>query len=120
MLLYLLEPCCAIWQVWKRGTYLRVDGSLMGLDEKSTSLIPQWKRGHFSLVFDGSTTPATLLFLDHRKARYLNLLAERKKHVAGMVDAEVGCHALPCASFQIAEVHAAVGSTWACCLGRGW
>ena len=36
------------------GDRLRVDGSLMGVDVKSPGLIPGWKRGHFSLVMDGS------------------------------------------------------------------
>lgn len=41
--------------IWKVGRMLRMDGSLMGLDTKSPSLIPQWKRGHYSLVVDGDT-----------------------------------------------------------------
>lgn len=77
-------------QVWKSGVLLRVDGSLMGLDDKSTSLIPQWKRGHFSLVFNGSTQPATLHFLDHRKQRFFDLNAERKKHASASIEAQVG------------------------------
>jgi hypothetical protein len=32
------------------GKLLRVDGTLMGLDDKARSLIPRWKRGHFSLL----------------------------------------------------------------------
>ena len=60
----------------------------MGLDDKSTSLIPEWKRGHFSLLFDGSAKPAALLFLDHRKKRYFDLTAERKKQSTA-IDAEV-------------------------------
>ena len=76
-------------QVWKHGTYLRVDGSLMGLDDKSSSLIPQWKRGHFSLVFDGSQQPAALHFLDHRKGRFYNLNAELKKQTAASLETEV-------------------------------
>ncbi|KAK9802714.1 hypothetical protein WJX73_010521 [Symbiochloris irregularis] len=77
------------YEVWKNGVYLRVDGSLMGLDDKSTSLIPQWKRGHFSLVFNGSTHPATLHFLDHRKQRFFDLNAERKKHASASIEAQV-------------------------------
>lgn len=34
------------------GKLLRVDGTLMGLDNRSRSLIPRWKRGHFSLLVD--------------------------------------------------------------------
>lgn len=40
------------YTIWKVGNKLRVDGSLMGIDTKS--LVPEWKRGHFSLVVDGS------------------------------------------------------------------
>ncbi|KAF8072507.1 ankrd13c [Scenedesmus sp. PABB004] len=40
------------YTVWKVGSRLRVDGSLMGVDTKS--LVPEWKRGHFSIVVDGS------------------------------------------------------------------
>ena len=42
-------------QVWKKGARLRVDGSLMGVEDEGPSLIPRWKRGHFSLLFDGAT-----------------------------------------------------------------
>ena len=38
------------------GDRLRVDGTLMGIDTKAASLIPEWKRGHFSLVMDGSAS----------------------------------------------------------------
>jgi hypothetical protein len=41
------------YTVWKVGDRLRVDGSLMGLDT-SSNMIPEWKRGHFSLIVDGS------------------------------------------------------------------
>jgi hypothetical protein len=40
------------YTIWKVGDKLRVDGSLMGIDTKS--LVPEWKRGHFSLIVDGS------------------------------------------------------------------
>lgn len=73
-------------QVWKLGTKMRVDGSLMGIDDKRTSLLPQWKRGHFSLLFDGATTPATLLLCDHAKKKYLDLSKEKKKHKPSLDD----------------------------------
>lgn len=40
------------YTIWKVGDKLRVDGSLLGVDTKS--LVPEWKRGHFSLIVDGS------------------------------------------------------------------
>ena len=59
---------------------MRVDGSLMGIDDKANTLIPQWKRGHFSLLFDGRPTPATLLLVDHRKKTVVDLTKEKRKH----------------------------------------
>ena len=55
---------------------MRVDGSLMGIDDKANTLIPQWKRGHFSLLFDGRPTPASLLLVDHRKQTVVDLTKE--------------------------------------------
>ena len=65
-------------QVWKKGVLMRVDGSLMGIDDKANTLIPQWKRGHFSLLFDGRPTPASLLLVDHRKQTVVDLTKERR------------------------------------------
>ena len=73
-----LSPLHWGWQVWKCGTSLRVDGSLTGVNSKSTSLMPEWKHGHFSLLFDGAPTPSTLFFVDHVKQRYYDLTKERK------------------------------------------
>ena len=74
-------------QVWKCGTCLRVDGSLVGLNSKSTGMMPDWKHGHFSLLFDGAQTPATLFFVDHVKQRYYDLSKERKSSQPS-IDAE--------------------------------
>jgi hypothetical protein len=41
------------YEVWKLGNCVRVDGTLMGIDDKSKGLIPEWKRGQFSLLFHG-------------------------------------------------------------------
>ena len=76
-------------QVWKKGVFMRVDGSLMGIDDKASSLIPQWKRGHFSLLFDGTPTPATLLLMDHKKKTVVDLTKEKKKYRPD-IDDEVG------------------------------
>ena len=59
---------------------MRVDGSLMGIDDKSAALIPEWKRGHFSLLFDGAASPATVLLLDHKKQTIVDLQSEKKRH----------------------------------------
>ncbi|KAK9816485.1 hypothetical protein WJX72_000874 [[Myrmecia] bisecta] len=76
------------YQVWKKGTCIRVDGSLMGMDDKARSLIPKWKRGHFSLLFDGGPTPSRLYLVDHNKQTYVDLTSERKQHKPD-IDAEV-------------------------------
>ncbi|CAL8467988.1 g7526 [Coccomyxa elongata] len=68
------------YEVWKKGTYMRVDGSLQGVDDKAGTLIPTWKRGHFSLLFDGAQTPARLLLVDHLKRSVVDLTKEKKKH----------------------------------------
>lgn len=68
------------YSIWKVGDRLRVDGSLMGLDGKTPSLLPEWKRGHFSLIFDGSVAGSSprLLFLNHLKQSYIDLGADKK------------------------------------------
>jgi hypothetical protein len=81
-------------QVWKRGTRMRVDGSLMGIDDKSGALIPEWKRGHFSLLFDGATAPATVLLLDHRKQTIVDLQAEKRRHRPDL-ETEARCRSRP-------------------------
>ena len=73
---------------------MRVDGSLMGIDDKSGALIPEWKRGHFSLLFDGATAPATVLLLDHRKQTIVDLQAEKRRHRPDL-DTEARCRSRP-------------------------
>ncbi|BDA42329.1 Ankyrin repeat domain-containing protein 13B [Coccomyxa sp. Obi] len=74
------------YEVWKKGTYMRVDGSLQGVDDKAGTLIPTWKRGHFSLLFDGAQTPASLLLVDHLKRSVVDLTREKKKHKPDLDD----------------------------------
>jgi len=88
-------------QMWKKGVLMRVDGSLMGIDDKANSLIPQWKRGHFSLLFDGRPQPATLLLVDHKKKTTVDLTKEKRKHRPDIDDEvctltpPVACEMLP-------------------------
>ena len=82
---------------------MRVDGTLMGMDEESKKMIPQWRRGHFSLLFDASTQPASVLICDHQKKLFANM-ADRKKKKARDMDGEVGCQSN--AVFALANLHA--------------
>lgn len=86
-------PCDGV-QVWKKGTRLRVDGTLKGVEENAKSMLPQWKRGHFSILFDGATTPNTMLLLDRVRGSYIDLAAE-KKAVRPNLDDEASAHAAP-------------------------
>ncbi|KAL3142410.1 hypothetical protein ABBQ38_002745 [Trebouxia sp. C0009 RCD-2024] len=74
------------YQVWKRDSSMRVDGTLMGMDEDNKKMIPQWRRGHFSLLFDASTQPASVFICDHEKKLYANMASQKKVRD---VDAEV-------------------------------
>ena len=74
------------YEITKRGSSLRVDGTLRGMDDerdefghpKNRSLLPRWKRGAFSLLLvddddtpsgdgDAPTTRSRLLYVDHDK-----------------------------------------------------
>lgn len=57
------------YDIYKVGRKLRVDGTLMGLDTKKISLVPQWNRGSFSLLFDGSGDKAAIQFVNRQKVR---------------------------------------------------
>ena len=70
------KPC---GQVYKRGTRVRVDGSLLGEAEEQASLLPKRKRGHFSILFDGGTQPSTALLVDRDKRTYVDVQKEKKK-----------------------------------------
>ena len=103
-------------QIWKRGTRLRIDGSWMGVDEESTSMIPEWKRGHFSLLFDGGFQPSLILLLDHEKKTWMDLHKE-KKQAGKDPDSEVGT----CEVCQLAALLLCCRVTWgASCLCARW
>jgi hypothetical protein len=57
------------------GDKLRVDGELRGLDHErmGRSFVPKWRRGRFSLIFDGSRGErAKLWFVDHASREVVN------------------------------------------------
>ncbi|KAL4444592.1 hypothetical protein ABPG77_002409 [Micractinium sp. CCAP 211/92] len=76
------------YMVYKMGNLLRVDGTLMGLDDQTRSLIPRWKRGHFSLLVDAGATPTAAFLVDHTERVYYDLYRERKAHLRS-IDEEV-------------------------------
>lgn len=76
------------YSVYKVGKLLRVDGTLMGMDERSHGLIPRWKRGSFSLLVDAGATPTAAFLVDHTTRCYYDLYRERKAHLRS-VDEEV-------------------------------
>ena len=39
------------YTVWKVGDAVRIDGTLRGLDQTKASIIPEWRRGPFSVVW---------------------------------------------------------------------
>ena len=56
-------------------------------------MIPEWKRGHFSLLFDGGFQPSLILLLDHEKKTWMDLHKE-KKQAGKDPDSEVGTSAV--------------------------
>ncbi|KAL4448118.1 hypothetical protein ABPG75_005337 [Micractinium tetrahymenae] len=76
------------YTVYKVGNLLRVDGTLMGLDDRSRSFIPRWKRGRFSLLVDAGATPTAAFLVDHVEKVYYDLYRERKAHLKS-IDEEV-------------------------------
>ena len=61
------------YTVWKRGSLLRVDGHMKGLNEDTKTMLPQWKYGHFSILIDMDTPNAKPLYVSHDKRRYTPL-----------------------------------------------
>ena len=57
------------------------------MDEEAKKMIPQWRRGHFSLLFDASTQPASVFICDHEKKLFANMASKKKK--IRDIDAEV-------------------------------
>lgn len=70
---------------------MRVDGTLMGMDEEVKSMIPQWRRGHFSMLLDASTQPASAFMVDHQKKMFANMSKKKKTRD---IDSEVQACAL--------------------------
>ncbi|GLC40853.1 hypothetical protein PLESTB_000015800 [Pleodorina starrii] len=67
------------YTLWKKGGLIRVDGSLMGVDSEGGSVVPSWKRGHFSLLYDASGDRARAVIVNHTDKTFLDVKAARKK-----------------------------------------
>lgn len=67
------------YTLWKKGATIRVDGTLMGVDRDSKNIIPEWKRGHFSLIYDGTTDKPQTWFLNHKKKKFVDITEDRRK-----------------------------------------
>ena len=64
------------------GDKLRIDGELRGLDSErmGRSLVPKWRRGRFSLIFDGSRGErAKLWFVDHATREVVDATEQTKR-----------------------------------------
>jgi len=80
-----------IYMVYKSNDRIRVDGTLMGMDSESKNLIPEWKRGHFSLLYSSGAADGTksrVVVVDHVKRLWADL-SDHKKKAGNTTDMEV-------------------------------
>lgn len=56
-----------------------MDGTLLGVEENSKRLIPEWKRSPFSLLFNGAATHSKIYFVDHARSAYCEIIDARRK-----------------------------------------
>ncbi|KAG2484521.1 hypothetical protein HYH03_016661 [Edaphochlamys debaryana] len=80
------------YTLWKKGGLIRVDGTLMGVDEDGQSMMPNWKRGHFSLLYDATGDKGRAMFVNHGKKTFVDVKAARKKLGVEDPDAVLGTH----------------------------
>ena len=67
------------YEVTVCGNRLRIDGELRGIDSEAMarSVIPRWRRGKFSLIFDGTASgDAKLWFVDHESREVVDATAK--------------------------------------------
>lgn len=80
------------YTIWKQGSQIRVDGSLMGVREGGQSLLPEWKNGHFSLLYNGEgggeNGRPLAVFVNRTKKKWVDLQAARK-NMASLQEAAV-------------------------------
>lgn len=67
------------YHIYKKGPKVRIDGTLIGVDTSSGSLLPKWRRGRFSIIFDGQSQPQRVLFLQHEQQRVVPVVEQQLK-----------------------------------------
>jgi len=80
------------YDIWKLGDRLRVDGTLMGIDGESKGIIPEWKRGRFSLLFHPLATEdgkSRVVALNRETRKWADLTAQRRAAGGASYDSEV-------------------------------
>nr|XP_027202508.1 ankyrin repeat domain-containing protein 13D-like isoform X2 [Dermatophagoides pteronyssinus] len=55
------------YRIYKRGSKVRVDSTLIGIDEVTNEAIIDWQRGNTSLILSGSENGCTFIEIDHNK-----------------------------------------------------
>eukprot|EP00798_Chlamydomonas_sp_ICE-L_P012745 gene12745-15994_t len=80
------------YTIYKQGSQIRVDGTLMGIDKEGSGMLPEWKRGNFSLLYDTSGETAVVAFVNHKKKTWVNLKEAKKQmkpHTDSSLELEV-------------------------------
>ncbi|KAH7646268.1 ankyrin repeat domain containing protein [Dermatophagoides farinae] len=55
------------YRIYKRGSKVRVDSTLIGIDEVTNEATIDWQRGNTSLILSGSENGCTFIEIDHNK-----------------------------------------------------
>ena len=72
------------------GKKLRIDGELRGIDSEALarSMMPKWRRGKFSLIYDGDAGErAALWFVDHESREVVNAMEKPTRRDGDDADA---------------------------------
>ena len=80
------------------GKKLRIDGELRGIDSEALarSMVPKWRRGKFSLIYDGDAGErAALWFVDHETREVVNAMEKPTRRDGDDADAGSTSDAAP-------------------------
>jgi hypothetical protein len=80
------------------GKKLRIDGELRGIDSEALtrSMVPKWRRGKFSLIYDGDAGErAALWFVDHETREVVNAMEKPTRQEGDDADAGSSSDAAP-------------------------